>query len=408
MPVNLLSDVDVVAISLVDKAANKKRIYLKKSENDLLDLPAPHRLIKNDDWSVFYAVVAEPEWRENPGKGSPGETFEDIWASEDEIRKAAHRFMQNGALVNKMHETLDPYGTVVENFIAQADFEVEGETIKKGSWVVGIATSEEGRKAIDDGTLAGISIQGSGVRVLDVTKTHAGENPAGPIRHLISYYKKFKHPFTKCVRDNRKRFGPRTEAVCAGLKDISTQTHNWRNSGKLAKSDNPDLIPVGLLDEAVEIWKSHGLTAEDATMALESMQENTDKNILEKFADFLKGEVEEQEETVTESKTTEITSADERLEKAAENLEKSTRAIESLANNLGAVAQKLVEGTKTQKDEEEEDEGEEITKRFDEFETSLGSLREAVEKLAQGDSTQPDKDKVEKSDKDPLAGLLFD
>ena len=45
---------------------------------------------------------------------------------------------------------------------------------------------------------------------------------------LLVYYAKKPHPFTSCVRDNRKRFGNRAEAVCAVLKDIIRGTTKWR------------------------------------------------------------------------------------------------------------------------------------------------------------------------------------
>jgi Putative phage serine protease XkdF len=169
MPINLLSDVDVVALSIVDQGANRKRFYLRKQEanENLLTLPAPHKLVKAEgDWSVAYCVVAEPGAQENPGIHADDHSIDDVWASEDEIRKAAHKFMKNGALVNKMHETLEPYGSIVENFIAQADFQVDGETIKKGSWVIGLEPSDDGRGKIDKGEFTGVSIQGTGLRTL--------------------------------------------------------------------------------------------------------------------------------------------------------------------------------------------------------------------------------------------------
>src|SRR4051794_39979894 len=90
----------------------------------------------------------------------------DRWASEDEIRKAAHRFMKNGGLVNLMHKTMEPHGTLVENAIALSDFEVDGELIRKGSWYVAFEPNERTKQAIDKGEFGGISIQGSGTRTL--------------------------------------------------------------------------------------------------------------------------------------------------------------------------------------------------------------------------------------------------
>jgi peptidoglycan hydrolase-like protein with peptidoglycan-binding domain/predicted RNA-binding Zn-ribbon protein involved in translation (DUF1610 family) len=49
---------------------------------------------------------------------------------------------------------------------------------------------------------------------------------------LLRYYMKKPHPFTACVRDNRKRFGDRTERVCAVLKDIGMNSTKWRKGGK--------------------------------------------------------------------------------------------------------------------------------------------------------------------------------
>jgi hypothetical protein len=49
---------------------------------------------------------------------------------------------------------------------------------------------------------------------------------------LLQHYGKMPHPFTACVRDNRKRFGTKTEAYCAVLKDFIVGNTNWRGKGK--------------------------------------------------------------------------------------------------------------------------------------------------------------------------------
>lgn len=81
-------------------------------------------------------------------------------------------------------------------------------------------------------------------------------NTVGPharhqLRHLLKYYAKKDHPFTECVKDNMKRFGPnRTEKVCATLKDIIRGTTHWRghpeldhgDPGAIAASDRPPAI----------------------------------------------------------------------------------------------------------------------------------------------------------------------
>lgn len=185
MKVNELSNVDVIAVSLVNKGANRKQFFLRKAadeeKNELLTLPAgDHRLLKAEDWSAVYCVVAEPGALEDSGIG--GTEVADRWASDDEIRKACHRFAKNGALINQMHQTLDPYGVMVENAIAPVDFEVEGHTIRKGSWYIAIEPNQDGRNAIEKGELTGVSIEGTGLRT---TVEKAGEDDHAELDRLL-------------------------------------------------------------------------------------------------------------------------------------------------------------------------------------------------------------------------------
>lgn len=52
------------------------------------------------------------------------------------------------------------------------------------------------------------------------------------LRPILNKYRKSAHPFTECVRDNRKRFGPATEKFCAVIKDLIEGTTHWRNKKK--------------------------------------------------------------------------------------------------------------------------------------------------------------------------------
>lgn len=167
--VNLLSDVEVEALALVKRAANRQRWFLRKSGEP--ESVATRSLIAKADWSRVYVVVAEPGAEEDPGQGADDPTIPDIWASEEEIAKAQRSFVRNDQATNKMHTDLAPYGTVVENAIALADFTLidhEGmpQMIRKGSWYVAIEPTSEGRRAIEAGELTGVSIEGDGTRKL--------------------------------------------------------------------------------------------------------------------------------------------------------------------------------------------------------------------------------------------------
>ena len=61
-----------------------------------------------------------------------------------------------------------------------------------------------------------------------------GPDARHKLRGLLKFYAKKPHPFTACVRDNTKRFGPgRVEKVCAVLKDIIRGTTKWRGHPEL-------------------------------------------------------------------------------------------------------------------------------------------------------------------------------
>lgn len=163
---HLLHDVDPYAITICRKGANGHRIFLKKEHGDGgMTLPAQHMLIKEggDEWTTFYCVVAEPGAVENGGQGA--EEVWDVWRGEDDIRKAAHRFAANRGYVNAMHGAMAEQGClVVENAVALADFEVDGHTIRKGSWYMAVEATPEFRAKVDAGEITGVSIEGTGLR----------------------------------------------------------------------------------------------------------------------------------------------------------------------------------------------------------------------------------------------------
>jgi hypothetical protein len=74
---------------------------------------------------------------------------------------------------------------------------------------------------------------------------------------LLNHYRKMAHPFTACVRDNRKRFpGPgQAEKVCAVLTDLEKGTTKWRKGGskktgaKLSLSLDADGSVVERIDD---------------------------------------------------------------------------------------------------------------------------------------------------------------
>ena len=444
-----LRDVDITAVSLCKGPATRFHFILKKSEGEpALTLPAPHTLIKEagEDWSVVYAVVAAPEHEEQAGVGAgaqPGKT--DVWESADEIRGAAHRFLKNGGLINKHHEDLEPYGQLVENFIAPVDMEINGQSIKAGSWCIGIEPTEEGRALIDSGEWDGVSYEGTGQRVpvhkgdpapaatygvCDNCKGRVTRGQAkcqncgkavtikkakvsaeavsqahGPILNLVSFYMKKKHPFAACVRDNRKRFGPGAEAVCARLKDIGHGgSTDWRKGpSKIKKAED---LPFELIDTMSRNWLEAGLTVEDATMAAQELMESADRTLLQKIADALGISTENddpgttgEEAKMTDEQTAQLAKV-EGLESQIEDLTKDGGRLATIEAGMEQILARLPE---PQKDPAEE--REELVKAMDKLEEDHAKLLGRFEKLTEGDTDQDGgPDDLHKSD-DPEAQL---
>jgi hypothetical protein len=80
------------------------------------------------------------------------------------------------------------------------------------------------------------------------------------LRPLMRYYAKKKHPFTSCVRDNRKRFGSHTEEYCAVLKDLIVGSTNWRGKGKKYTPKNLSEEQIDELREEIGIEFSEGFS----------------------------------------------------------------------------------------------------------------------------------------------------
>lgn len=110
---------------------------------------------------LLYCVVAEPDSEDLQG---------DVLDSE-EIEKMAHRYAAESRFIGDAHRK-DADGNVipadaemVETFIAPIDFEVDGEKILKGSWVITIRVNDaEMWNNVAAGLIDGVSIGGSGYR----------------------------------------------------------------------------------------------------------------------------------------------------------------------------------------------------------------------------------------------------
>ncbi|WP_336805308.1 XkdF-like putative serine protease domain-containing protein [Bacillus subtilis] len=147
-----LVNAKITHVSYVDKAANQKQFFFMKSEKQPDFQKEVKVLVKEaDEQKLVYGIVYEPDTVDAHGD----------FMTAAEIEKAAHGFLKDAREIDKQHDFQGGVGEVVESYVAPADFEMNGETIKKGSWVLVTKASEEVWEQIKKGEITGYSMAGT-------------------------------------------------------------------------------------------------------------------------------------------------------------------------------------------------------------------------------------------------------
>ena len=151
-----MSDVKISFVSLVDKAANKRRFLITKAENGNATFQTYGRIVKADaDTHEVTGIVYEPMVEDTDGN----------YMTEEEIVKAAHWFMKNKGGVDLQH-SFEPLegASVVESHVARCEEEIGGEKIRKGTWIMSMEIEDpEIFEKIQKGELTGFSMGGVGM-----------------------------------------------------------------------------------------------------------------------------------------------------------------------------------------------------------------------------------------------------
>lgn len=175
-----ISNAKISFVSLVDKAANKKKFLIAKAENGSATFQSFGRIVKSDPEKHYVTgVVYEPMAADSQGNYMTG----------DEIAKAAHWFMKNQGSVDIQHCFEKAAGVeVVESFVAKSDMEIDGENIKKGTWLMTAeVTDDDVWDAIQKGEITGFSMGGVGVyseEDVDLDSVEKNAEPVGLLKRL--------------------------------------------------------------------------------------------------------------------------------------------------------------------------------------------------------------------------------
>ena len=118
-----------------------------------------HRLsiLKSDseDQHTVFGIVLEPETVDSQG---------DIYSIE-EIEQTAWRFMERYQQFGHQHQELVPTILPLESYIAPVDFEINGQKVKRGTWLLRVRVLDaEIWDKVKSGRLTGFSIGGSAIK----------------------------------------------------------------------------------------------------------------------------------------------------------------------------------------------------------------------------------------------------
>jgi DNA adenine methylase len=109
------------------------------------------------DERFVLGIVLEPEVVDAQG---------DIYSA-DEIRQAAHRFMEEFGGLGLMHRMrVNDQVKILESYLAPVGFDIAGVTVRKGTWLLGVhVISDELWGQVKEGALTGFSIGGTARKV---------------------------------------------------------------------------------------------------------------------------------------------------------------------------------------------------------------------------------------------------
>ncbi|WP_368905022.1 XkdF-like putative serine protease domain-containing protein [Bacillus wiedmannii] len=400
-----LKNLQVSHVSYVNAGANKREFFLTKSD-EKPNFEKEVRVIKSKDEEkrLVYGIVYEPGVLDSHND----------FADESTIEKAAHEFMLKYRQIDKDHDFQAGVGEVVESYIAPADMEVNGETIKKGTWILVTKATEEVWEAIQKGDYKGYSLAGiAETEVIEEEVTKTEEKQMKSFFQLVKGFFSGENVQKGEVRDkfNQNKHRRDVNASFSALEDTFYQSL-W--NAPTADAIDLDRIEAAAL-EFVEIINE----LKDTEAVVKAWEEKPVVSLAEEVEKAAKkisvpnmGDIDAAIESLTNLKTR-VTPSMEGAESEGNNMEFNQEQLEKTLTSavekaVGPIKEELATVKKhLNLDEEKTEEDIKVEKAV---EAATAPLREEIEALkkSQGISNQQDTDVIEKAEvkKSVWNGLL--
>ncbi|MCU5173770.1 XkdF-like putative serine protease domain-containing protein [Bacillus paranthracis] len=406
-----LKNVDVSFVSIVDKAANKKKFFLTKSEQEPT-FEKEVKIIKGEDeeQKLVYGIVYSPGSAEDK---STHDAHGDFMTAED-IEKSAHNFIAKYRNIDAQHDFNAGAGEVVESYVAPVDMEINGETITKGTWVLVTKATDEIWKDIKDGKMTGYSLAGvAETEVIEEEVTKTEEKQMKSFFQLMKGFFSGEKVTKGEVRDkfNQNKHRRDVNASFSALEDTFYQSL-WNaptaDAIDLDRIESAALEFIEIINElkgteaVVKVWENKPVV---------SLAEEVEK-AGKKISNTNMADIDAAIESLTNLKTR-VTPSSEGAGSEGNNMEFNQEQFEKTLTSavekaVGPIKEELASVKKhLNLDEEKTEEDIKVEKAV---EAATAPLREEIEALkkSQGISNQQDTDVVEKAEvkKSVWNGLL--
>lgn len=392
-----IKDAKISFVSLVNKAANKKEFLITKAENGEASFTTNCKIVKADkDNHYVTGVVYEPMTEDAHGN----------YMTEAEITKAAYWFAKNGNQCDIQHnfEKLED-SAVVESYVTKGDTEIEGQLIKKGTWMMTVEIDDDTFEKVEKGELTGFSMGGVGkYSQIDVELPNDDDGIVAKIAKVFGL-----KPITKGNLTDNYHHRIKSDNFYTAYSALETALRGYNPNNGCYDYDTDETIIREALSEFNEIVVEL-LSEKSVTKALNNMNVSstiakagkkvssarlqTLKDIQEKVANLI-SEVDEKEEDKMNS---------EDLTKAiAKALEPITAKIENIEKNLNQS-----EGTVIKEDEDLVAKA--IAKALEPVTAKIADVSATVEAIAKArnlpSNLNNEGQQVHKADNHYLAGIL--
>ncbi|MGH0635199.1 XkdF-like putative serine protease domain-containing protein [Bacillus pacificus] len=400
-----LKNLQVSHVSFVENGANQRKFFLTKSEEQP-NFEKPVRVIKSNDEEkrLVYGIVYEPDVIDAHGDFTDSETIE----------KAAHEFMLKYRQIDKNHDFVAGVGEVVESYIAPADMELNGESVKKGTWILTTKADEETWEAVKKGEFQGYSLAGvAETEVIEEEVTKTEEKQMKSFFQLMKGFFGGEKVAKGEVRDkfNQNKHRRDVNASFSALEDTFYQSLWNAPTADTIDLDRIEAAAQEFIEIINELKGTGAVVKAWENKPVISLAEEVEK-AGKKISNTNMADIDAAIESLTNLKTR-VTPSSEGAGSEGNNMEFNQEQFEKTLTSavekaVGPIKEELASVKKhLNLDEEKTEEDIKVEKAV---EAATASLREEIEALkkSQGISNQQDTDVVEKAEvkKSVWNGLL--